>query len=274
MSPSSANSGSATTANTPTSPYAGEVYVEPGNAASAYEPFEEYIVIQASGNLSNPVTITGWKLTNARGERSYQVGNTIERFPSNAVTIGEAVSILNFGQTQSLGPIVLSANQKAIITTGAFNTSAGHAASFRENKCIGYITNNMLAPVTLTPYPAASCPIPTDEPGESNLDQNCLNFIESMGSCHTPNFSNSVYVNNTPQSGFVDGVGGLSTSCRAFVQAHYSYSGCVTNHASDADFLGNTWRVYLNYPTELWASNNETITLWDAQGRVVSTYSY
>lgn len=256
------------------SPYAGEITIQPGNASSAYEPYQEYIVLATSYNVTKPIDITGWSLSNARGTRVYQVGSTVERFASNKVTIPKAVAIFDPNGSAPEVPVTLGPNQSAILITGSVSKNGVPVQSFRENECIGYIARDPQSGITIIPDPINSCPVPYNESGENTLDRACTNFISSMSYCHTPNFNTSVYVTGGPVAGYVDTVGGLSNSCVAYLQSHFSYQGCVNNHVGDANFLGNVWHVYLNSKTELWADQKETITLYDQNGKVVSWYSY
>ena len=46
------------------------------------------------------------------------------------------------------------------------------------------------------------------------------------------------------------------------------------NHLSDENFFGKEWRIFLNYPRELWGKDRETITLYDGDGQIVDELTY
>lgn len=260
--------------NGPDSPYAGEISIGIGNASSEYQPSSEYIVLYGSGSIKNPINITGWYLTNGKGARAYQVGNSVTRFASDKVIIPEAKNIYNPNGGGSNVPVLLGPYGEVILTTGSVNYKSKQLPSFRENKCSGYLVRDQKDKLILNPGVNTSCPAPTKEIGVSNLDMACRQFVENMNSCRTPNFVDSVIERGSVQSGYVDGVAGLSDQCKTYLEQHYSYNSCVTNHSGDSNFYTNTWRVFFNRPFELWASDREIITLYDREGRMVSQYRY
>ena len=252
-----------------TSTHSGKVSITSGNASYAYQPYEEYITIQ--NNSQTPVDITGWKLTNARNTRVYRVGNTEMTFPSEAVIIPQAAKVLlpNGG---ALSDVVLEPNERAIIVTGAIqNTYPYKVTSFKENECTGYLGS--LSNYTFSPYMNNSCISPSNEPGLQNLDRQCQDFVTSMSSCHTPEY-NSVDSTGQVCNNCVDRNPGLSSSCVAYIQSHFSYPSCLAMHQNDANFLGDEWRIYLGQPWELWAKDHETISLYDISGNLVDYQSY
>lgn len=134
--------------------------------------------------------------------------------------------------------------------------------SFRENKCIGYLTENH----SFTPRMHTSmCPSPRDEfntsyngGGEGSYDI-CQNYLYTLSSCVVPQ---ATAPKDTP------------ASCVTFAKSKLSYAGCVGGHYGDADFAGRVWRLYLGKSTLLWKIPNDTITLVDAAGKTVDVYSY
>jgi len=66
----------------------------------------------------------------------------------------------------------------------------------------------------------------------------------------------------------------LSSSCVAFIKSHFNYGSCIANHASNPNFSGRTWRIFLGKGWEMWAEDYETIELFDQLGRLVDSRSY
>ena len=55
---------------------------------------------------------------------------------------------------------------------------------------------------------------------------------------------------------------------------YFNYNGCVDAHKNDADFMGNTWRVYLGRSSSMWRTKNELVKLLDKDGKTVDAFSY
>ena len=254
---------------TKTSPYTNEVHLGSGNASSATEPYQEYVTLENDGNTQ--VDITGWKLSNARGSRTYTVGNNQETFASDVVTIPKGTALISSAPSAPQD-IFLNPGESADIVTGSLgNTYPYKITAFKETKCTNYLTSGTDT-YTFTPYIQTSCVSPQNEPGADGLDMQCQNYIEGMQSCHTPKY-NTVDSQGNTCSGCVDGTA-LSTSCLNYIQAHFSYESCLANHENDSNFYGSVWHVYLGQSFELWAENHELITLYDSSGKVVDYISY
>ena len=169
---------------------------------------------------------------------------------------------------------MLRPGEKAVITTGKVANGIPFEikTNFKENICSGYIED--LENYDFTPSLSTNCPNPENEEGVISLDDTCYKFVRQMGACHTPEFKDIFYRNKEPFTGFVDNVGNLSQQCKVFLKDHYNYEYCIINHLSDENFFGKTWRVFLNYPRELWSKDREVITLYDRDGRIVDQLSY
>jgi hypothetical protein len=250
------------------------VNISSGNASSEYQPGQESIILRGSGQLKSPVNISGWRLENGKGSRTYQVGNTITHFDSDIAIIPNAVNVFLPKGANPILPIMLPPNGQVTIVSGSANYNGTSMPSFRENECTGYLTRDTANPFYLNPSVSTSCPAPSKESGVTSLEQSCRQFVEALGYCRTPDFDTSVIIDGLAQKGYVDGVGGLSSSCQDYLRAHYNYNSCVSNHLQDKNFFTDNWRVYLNRPWELWAVDHETITLFDSEGKIVSQYSY
>jgi len=252
------------------SAYSKSISIRSGNASYAYQPYEEYISIENNGD--GDIDISGWQLENAKNKRTYSVGGTLQKFPSDQVVIPKASPFISPLNNHTFENVVLKRNERAIITTGSMGARSPYTiVSFKENKCSGYLEK--LPEYSFTPSLSTNCPRPADEPGTDLLDIPCQKYLGYMQSCHTPKF-NTVDRDGNVCSNCVDGDSSLESSCVAFIKAHFNYSGCITNHQNDRDFSLNRWRIFLNKPWELWADSHETISLFDSSGKLVDYLSY
>lgn len=271
-SPSTDNSSLNASLPTPTrtSPYAGKIHLGSGNAAYEIQPSQEYITVE--NDSATPIDITGWKISNGAGLRTYPVGGNQETFASDVVTIPQGSALIS--SVSNLQDIVLKPNESAALTTGSIGTSYPYKiTTFKENECTGYLTQQNIYSYSFSPSLEKSCVAPRNEPGSNGLDLTCQNFIAGMQSCHTPKY-NTVDSQGNTCSGCVDGNSGLSNACVAYLQTHFSYDSCLANHENDPNFYGTVWHVYLGRSFELWAANHELITLYDSSGKVVDYLSY
>ena len=166
-------------------------------------------------------------------------------------------------------PIALAPGARLVLTTGRMPNSNPYSinANFLTNKCSGYL--DTLPQYRFTPALRRSCPSPAKDPGVSNLDRECYDFVSYLSSCHTPKVEH-----DADGYEFIDNISGLPSSCRAFLEDHFNYNSCVKWHEQDIDFYGTEWRVYLNRSWELWGPNREHITLYDQSGKIVAERSY
>lgn len=254
---------------TPSSVYASDIYLSTGNASYSYQPYEEYITITNSG--SKPINITGWQLKNGKDERTYDIGDQLRHFSADTVTIGQAALYLSPSGQNLMQNVVLKGGEQAIITTGQIGSQSPYKiVSFKENKCSGYLEN--MDEYNFTPSLYTDCPLPKDETGVSGLGAECRRFIERMSYCRVPEF-NTRDSNGEICSNCVDDVP-LSSSCVNYIKARFNYASCITNHRNDSDFSGRTWRIFLGKSWEMWATEYETIKLYDEKGKLVNVYSY
>lgn len=254
---------------TPSSSYARSISLNNGNAAYAYQPYEEYITIINRGKES--VNITNWKLKNSKDKRAYDFGGTLRYFPSDTATIGQATLFISPQGLNKLQDVVLQVGETAIVTTGlAGSQSPFKIVSFKENICSGYLEN--MPEYKFTPPLTRNCPRPAKEVGIEALDTECRKFVERMASCYTPKFDTKDK-NGDICHNCVDGKP-LSGSCVAFIKNHFNYTSCIAYHQNDTNFSSRTWRVFLGNGWEMWAQKYETIELFDQFGQLVNTRSY
>lgn len=225
------------------SPYRGQVRVSGTGGTSSEDPDREYVVLRVSGKDS--IDITGWRLVSGASGRGAR--------------IPEGAALPRSGRVNDTGRIMLNPGDEAIVVTGEAPTGV----SFRENKCTGYFMSRQEF------YPSLSnqCPSPYQEfekyyEGNELRDDKCYTLMRSSPSCRTPSDS------------------GVSNACSTLIDDYLTYNGCVEHHRNDADFAGDTWRIYLEYENsrgrsdDLWKSSRDAVKLLDSEGRTVDLYTY
>jgi len=256
---------------TRTSSFKNQIRLGSGNASYATQPYQEYVTVENNGN--SPVDVTGWQLSNAKGSRTYSIGNNQQTFASDVITIPRGTALIS-SPANSAQDIILKPRESVDIITGSSGNSYPYKFNtFKENECTGYLTQQNPYGYTFSPSLEKSCIAPRYEPSANGLDLKCQTYIQNMQSCHTPKY-NTVNSQGNTCNNCVDGNSGLSNSCVAYIQQHFSYEGCIANHQNDSNFYGNVWHVYMNRSFEIWATNHEVITLYDSSGKVVDYISY
>ena len=251
-----------------TSRGSGTLRLERGNSKYENDPMSEYIVIENNG--SNPVNITGYRLENGKSARSYTVGSQYLHYASDVGVIPQGAKIVSPDGRSHLENIVLNRGERAVVISGGpGNLTSYLLTSFKENSCTGYLDETYNFPQGLE----KSCVRPTNEFGYSSLDNNCKKFVDSMQSCHTPKYGGKDNDGETCRD-CVDGEEGLSSMCIAYVKSHFSYEGCLANHIGEKNFEGKTWYIYLHRPWEMWADEDETVSLYNSSGVLVDSISY
>lgn len=246
----------------------GKVTLSQGNAVFETQPYKEYVMIRAGNVGPDGVTITGWRLENGRGDRTYDLGGNIVRYTPESAVIPSGAKLFIPQGTNYYQPVTLFQNQSAtIVTDGVLNMGPAPLQGFQVNKCSGYLEQS--DEYQFFPPLYSQCPMPTKEVGASTLENSCYRFLQSLNSCHTPKFPDFVKIGNRLEPGYVDNTPGLSGQCKDYLKAHFSYTSCVVNHSKDKDFYGNEWRLFLNRTWELWGKDRETFTLYDGEGKVV-----
>jgi hypothetical protein len=244
-------SGASGTAGTPvkattisssaTSTYAGLVRLNYGNH-TARTVREQFIRVDTTYLLKEPVSITGWRLESARSGKR--------------VTIGYGSNLPNLGDTAT-EHIVLRPGDYAYVISGP---SPEGGLSFRDNKCTGYFT------VTQRFYPnvSGSCPRPTAEIPYQAVEwydgrvEECADYVRSLPYCSI--------IPAVPQR--------FAGACQEYISQHFSYPGCVNDFKNDPDFYLNHWFIYVNQNEPLWRSTHDTVVLYDAAGKPVDYFVY
>jgi hypothetical protein len=229
------------------SPYRGQVFFDssPDDPQQQLATAENLRIVAASNG--SPIDITGWKLVSA----------------SSYGTIPQGALVPVSGTVNATSDIVLQPGESAIVNSG----TSPIGVSFRENECTGYLDQYQ----GFHPSLDRACPSVRsgydDAYGTNNPNdevQECSSFLGTIARCQT--------VTNFPYDS--QGNSEISNSCRQYVEAHDTYNGCVADYRADADFAGDTWRVFLGSKAGLWGNNHDTIRLVDAQGRTVDVFAY
>ncbi|MDP2665138.1 MAG: hypothetical protein Q8P23_00620 [bacterium] len=208
--------------------------------ASSSDPESEYVEISVAQNASQSVKITGWTL---------ESGATYK-----AELIPKGTRIPTSGVVNAAEDIVLEPGDRALIISG----ESPVGASFRENKCIGYLS----AFQKFSPSLPQNCPSASNELssfyGPYIHDPSCIDYANTLSRCQVPLTRMST----------------LSDSCQSFLETRLNYNGCVNTHRNDSDFNGTTWRIYLGRTRPLWRTRHEIVKLLDDRGKTVDTFSY
>ncbi len=251
------------------SSYTKNISLNNGNAAYAYQPYEEYITI--NNYATEAVNITGWQLRNAKDKRPYDSGGNLQHFAADTAIIPQGALFISPTGTSALENIVLKSGDMAYVVSGQIGSQLPYKiTSFKENICSGFLED--LPEYEFNPPLSRNCPRPASEPGITLLDVDCRKFIERMSPCHTPKYDTldkdgeicRNCVDNEP----------LSNACIGFIKNHFNYNSCIANHRNDADFSGQTWRIFLGKGWEMWAKEYETISLFDQFGKLVTERIY
>lgn len=202
----------------------------------------EYISLSLTRTASatTSLTITGLTLQNARGMSVKISGATTLPFP---------------GRENALIPVTLRPGDRAIVSTGF----SPNGLSFQENLCTGYFSaNSNDAYHNFNPTISRSCPQPRNEPWVASLSWNCKDYLLNQLPCRVPT--------KLPLN--------LDAACQEMVTSKLTYNGCVETHRADKNFYSGSWRIYLGRTAPLWHSIHETITLLDAEGKIIASVNF
>lgn len=209
------------------------------NAGSSAD--SEYIQLHVSTNSNVPVDVSGWTL------ESEATGN--------AIIIPKGTEVPSSGVVNAAQDIILSPGENALLVSGR----SPIGASFRENKCMGYFSQFQ----HFSPSLPQSCPTPSNELssfyGSGYIrDAGCIDYVNKLNRCQL--------ALSPPTT--------VSGSCQSFLIKYLNYNGCTDAHKTDADFEGDTWRIYLGRSDAMWRTSHESVKLLDASGKTVDAFSY
>jgi len=195
---------------------------------------DEHISIQAHYNNKEGVNISGWILKNNKNETA---------------VIGRGAYLPYSARVNPQEDIVLQPRENAIILTG----KSPIGTNFKVNICTGYFNQFQ----SFTPPLPNKCPYQRSAPGLYDLDDSCIDYVESLSRCTMPISS-----------------GRYSDACGNFISLHANYNGCVNDYKDSDNFYSRDWRVYLGRESELWKGARGTIKVIDEFGRLIKEVSY
>lgn len=224
------------------SPYRGAVLLSQYiSGAGSLDPKNESLEIRVTQEANVPINLSEWALVSDASGTSVRIPRGTEVPASGLINATEN--------------IVLSPGERAIVISGP----SPIGASFRENKCIGYFSTFQ----NFSPPLLQNCPVPSSELisfyGANYIrDVACIEHVNKLSRCQVA-LSPPVTV---------------SSACQNFMVQYLNYNGCVAAHRNDADFKGDTWRVYLGRTSPMWRTKYEIVKLLDVNGKTIDAFSY
>lgn len=219
-------------------PLSKRVYISSASL-SGYPQTYSRITLYSSLKEGETVDITGWKIKSNKSE----------------TIIPKAVEIYDPSGFTPTSDIILKPGNYVEL----YSLTSPLSKNLRLNKCIGYLGEIYnFQPI----YLPQNCP--TFSSSETRqLSGQCQSYIWSLGYCRTPaaNFYNAL-----PGSG-------EGNVCREFLQT-IGYNSCFRSHKGDADFLSNSWIVWLGQQNINLDSQHDYLRLYDTKGNLISEYSY
>ncbi|MCR4333458.1 MAG: hypothetical protein NUV60_00315 [Patescibacteria group bacterium] len=222
------------------SPYRNAVRMNHYVSSAGSDPKNEYLELSIAQGSGIPIDLSEWTL--------------VSDVSGNAKNIPRGTEVPSSGTINAAQDIVLQPGVRALIISGR----SPIGASFRENKCIGYFSSFQ----QFSPQLPQNCPAPSTELSSfysgSIRDTGCIDYVNRLSRCQ---------VVLTPPTT-------VSGSCQSFLVKYLNYNGCVSAHQNDADFLGDTWRIYLGRTNAMWRTQHELVKLLDVNGKTVDAFSY
>lgn len=213
--------------------YHGWVSLSAGTAGSAIYPGREYVSLTITKENLSYLDVSDWSLVNSAGQQ-FKLGN--------------ASNLPLRGQLNPEQKIILNAGDTIIVSSGA----SPLGVSFRQNACSGYLEQFQ---DFFPPIDQNRCP--NSYYYGNGLSNDCRNYINDIPSCQT----------------VVDFPPGVSAACQSYISNEIGYNACVRTSENSPEFLGNTWRVYLNQNAEIWKPH-DMITLRDSENKIVASIKY
>lgn len=184
-----------------------------------------------------PVDLTGWTITNRRGEKYPLMALKNYIYPE--VPVNQGVFVLP---------------DSSLVRVFTKKSPRGDD-SFRLNKCTGYLNQDFV----FNPRLPEECPRPTREVVEQ-FENKCRAFLENVTACRVPKT-----VGTTIETDWV---------CTGYVTDHLNYAGCVKDHFAEVGFWRNEWWAYRNVSRASFDRVHDALVLRDQAGQVVDRYSY
>ncbi len=196
---------------------------------------DDYLILRNKTDQS--INITGWTIK-TKGE---------------TITIPQAVSRLRHPlSTNDNSDIELAYRNEVIISAGL----SPQGVNFRTNKCTGYLDQMS----QFYPSLAENCPY-LEESKYSHLSNACQDFIDYLGHCEIPDYSDDWQIS-------------IDSQCTNFLNEKFNYKQCYEDYEKEIDFFEDDWRVFLSKSIDIFDNDGDTIILKDKEGLIVDEYSY
>ncbi|MCP6718199.1 MAG: hypothetical protein KJI70_01450 [Patescibacteria group bacterium] len=219
------------------SPYFKKVKISTIQYESTSRP--ALITLITNLNQNEEINITGWSIESKNGK----------------IVIPQATEkYYHYYGSHNNEDIIIKKGERIYLSSG-YNP-LGRDRNFKDNKCMGYLTNSFDFPVSIS----KKCPKPTAQE-VSHLDPCCQQFILKLKSCQYPDYSEDADVRSDKQ-------------CTEYIDENLNNIGCFMNHSQDKYFLGNNWYIYLHGKNILADDCYDTLYLKDKNGLVINTYPY
>ncbi len=203
-----------------------------GSVSAGTSYYYGQITLYAYLNSGEKVDITGWQI---------KTNNSGEYIP-------QAINLYDPSGLTPASDIVVKSGD----TVSLYSSSAPF--NLRLNACVGYLAHV----ANFKPGLPESCPY-IDRSALQNFTGACQNYIGSLSGCASPD------LNNVP-------VPRTDYACYDYLQNHFNYKSCFTDHVGDANFLSN--QVWVWTGSNVVDQYHDTVKLLDRQGRLVDLYSY
>jgi hypothetical protein len=200
-------------------------------------PEKEYIVITVLQENASLIDATNWYLTNKKGVKA---------------KLGQVSELPYFGKVNNTGPLKLNGRDFLTISTGR----SPIGVSFKINDCSPYLEQfqDFLPPIN-----TKSCPDIKRTGTYKTLGGPCESFISEIPLCQT---YTGVYPSN------------ITADCKAYINAHVGYNGCVADRMTERGFYTQEWRIFLGGKTEIWDNKSDVISLYDEKDRLIHSIKY
>ncbi len=187
------------------------------------------------------IDITGWTIQ-IEDKESFIIPKGVEIYPTKDPIVSK--------------DIIIRSGDKIYIS-GEDNPLGARDRNFRENKCTGYFTNVHDFPVSLS----ESCPKPNSDE-ITFFEPCCQKYINQMSTCEIPKYSDMEKYGLTEEY-----------QCLDYLYSRFGYTGCFVRFSQDADFLKNTWHIFMgrNFSPP---DTCYDLYLYDRNGLVVDKYYY
>jgi len=239
--------------------YGSNVRLNLGNIRSVSYPEDQYIYISNRGwRATEPVYVGGWTMENGSLSSSKNKKKIV--LPVSGIEYYNPYNLT--GNKKS--PLVLYPGDTLVVSVGE-NPSGRKLkleSSFKENVCMGYLEN--LSGLDFLPSLRVRCPSELDFIDRDKIRDECYSLVRRLPRCTEPKVVNDC-VNSYCE---------VPSSCRRLVEDIFGYENCFNKRKNQENFLGDTWRVYLGYSSNIFRKSNGYLALYDNQGLLVDRIEY